>query len=466
MPLYLLLSLALVTSRLLNVVVIPQEDGPSCAFALGFAAMHDLIPDVVGDCLDDETYDPTTGDGHQPTTNGMLLWRKADSVVSFSDGTYAVLDGPLGLQQRPDGCRFNWEPNPTALPLVGTTACAPATPPVVFGVNFHPLHAADAPALPAAEALDRATAVGASAVRIDIHWAWIEPAGPGQALWTSYLVQQLDSFLDAANQRHLQVLAVVTESPCWALPAYGADCSEKAREDLPADANDFANFLGQLVSRYHDQIHYWELWNEPNLAPDPDPAAYARLLQTAYPVVKALDPSAVVLAGALAPVEAGPYSTQAYVAGMYAAGAKGFFDGLSFHPYTDGHAPTWYDDQFAMHSFTRSVQALHDQMLAAGDTSPLWLTEGGWTTVSRCVADVSKCSVPTLPTTEAAQRVDLTESLLLLSRWNFVAGYFWYELADDGPLASDNVEDHYGLFHHDLSPKPAALWLEHVVASR
>src|SRR5437899_1118728 len=40
----------------------------ACTFILGFATLHDLIPNVVGNCIDDESHDPQTGDALQHTT--------------------------------------------------------------------------------------------------------------------------------------------------------------------------------------------------------------------------------------------------------------------------------------------------------------------------------------------------------------------------------------------------------------
>src|SRR3989442_1330880 len=49
----------------------------ACGFTQGFAALHDLIPDVVGACVTDAV-PQAGGDVQQPTANGMLVWRKAD----------------------------------------------------------------------------------------------------------------------------------------------------------------------------------------------------------------------------------------------------------------------------------------------------------------------------------------------------------------------------------------------------
>ena len=94
--------------------------GPgTCRFVLGFAALHDRLPNVVGACLDNEQHNAVTGDGVQHTTGGLLVWTKADNVAAFTDGYRTWLQGPYGLQERLNSQRFPWEPNPGGLPLVG-----------------------------------------------------------------------------------------------------------------------------------------------------------------------------------------------------------------------------------------------------------------------------------------------------------------------------------------------------------
>ena len=80
-----------------------------CTFQLGFKSLHDLIPDVVGDCLDDEQHNPATGITQQTTANGQLIWRKADNWTGFTDGQRTWINGPQGLHQRPNSERLPWE---------------------------------------------------------------------------------------------------------------------------------------------------------------------------------------------------------------------------------------------------------------------------------------------------------------------------------------------------------------------
>lgn len=65
-----------------------------------------------------EHHNPAHGDGLQLTTNGLLVWRKADNFIAFTDGFRTWVNGPFGLQMRRNSQRFFWEQNPTGLPIL------------------------------------------------------------------------------------------------------------------------------------------------------------------------------------------------------------------------------------------------------------------------------------------------------------------------------------------------------------
>lgn len=81
-----------------------------CSFSPRFQPLRDQISEIVGDCLEDERTDPTTGNVEQRTTGGVLNWRQADGLTTFTDGTTTWLLGPDGLASRPnDAAPFAWE---------------------------------------------------------------------------------------------------------------------------------------------------------------------------------------------------------------------------------------------------------------------------------------------------------------------------------------------------------------------
>jgi hypothetical protein len=96
----------------------PASADGHCTFQLGFQSLRHLIPDVVGWCSANEYFDAATGDTQQATTEGLLVWRKADNWTAFTDGYHTWINGPNGLQERMNSQRFSWE---------GTTAAQPFT---------------------------------------------------------------------------------------------------------------------------------------------------------------------------------------------------------------------------------------------------------------------------------------------------------------------------------------------------
>ncbi|MEI6043094.1 MAG: glycosyl hydrolase, partial [Chloroflexota bacterium] len=329
-----------------------------------------------------------------------------------------------------------------------------------LGVNLHPLQPPEAPTGQIPKQVNLLPNMGASIVRIDLKWAWIEPFGPGSNNWNPDPIDRLNTFLNAMSGNNIEIVATVDSTPCWASTLPKKDCNPNTINYPPANLQDYTNFLSELVKRYKTKIKYWEIWNEPNL-PDfwatPDPEGYTALLKAAYSAVKAADPSAIVIGGALAPRN-DPIDTLTYLDRMYSAGAKGYFDKLSYHPYTDGNTPTWYDKLWPMMSYSSSVPAIRQHMQNFNDSVPIWLTEIGWTTVppSQC----SDCWTPVLPKTEDEQAAYMVEAINIAKTWNYVETFIWYKLIDTiSPFNPSKIsyEHYFGLFRKDYTAKPAVV---------
>ena len=78
-------------------------------FKLGFAALADQIPDIVGEPLENEHHNPVNGDALQQTTKGLMVWRKADNWTAFTNGYMTWINGPYGVASRLNEQRFEWE---------------------------------------------------------------------------------------------------------------------------------------------------------------------------------------------------------------------------------------------------------------------------------------------------------------------------------------------------------------------
>ncbi len=97
-------------------------------FRLGFAGLAARIPDVVGQPLENEHHNPLNGDSLQQTTTGLMVWRKADNWTAFTDGFRTWIDGPLGIQERRNEERLDWESRATPVPAPMPSPTAAAAP--------------------------------------------------------------------------------------------------------------------------------------------------------------------------------------------------------------------------------------------------------------------------------------------------------------------------------------------------
>ncbi len=158
----------------------------------------------------------------------------------------------------------------------------------------------------------------------------------------------------------------------------------------PDNLQDFADFVEAVVTRYQGRIRFYQIWNEPNVYPEwgtqpVDPEAYTALLCAAYHRIKAVDPDAVVISGAMAQTsELGTWSTSyegnnlmdtIFLQRMYAAGAGDCFDIMAVNDYMLWSGPTDHRMSQREINFSRPMW-LRDVMVANGDAGkPIWISE-------------------------------------------------------------------------------------------
>lgn len=220
--------------------------------------------------------------------------------------------------------------------------------------------------------LDMMQSAGVNTVRVMIPWAGIEKT-QGTYNWTA-----VDTIVNAANARGMSVLGMVNSTPQWA-----AQAGQPALSGPPASNAVFAGFAKRVATRYAGKVSAYEVWNEQNAtvfwSTGPDPAAYTQMLKAVYPAIKAADPNATVLVGGLSPLPhaQGMMNPVDYLKGMYAAGAKGYFDALAYHPYaTTTFSQSYYTSGGALNVLIK----LRQVMVAKGDTKLIWATEYGMPT--------------------------------------------------------------------------------------
>ncbi|MGI8422985.1 MAG: S1C family serine protease [Chloroflexota bacterium] len=100
-----------------------------CVFQMGFANLRQSAgAQVVGECLANERFNVANGNAEQPTTSGLMVWRKADNWTAFTNGYETWINGPAGLQSRLNKDRFEWESDtPAAVAPSPAAVAAPAT---------------------------------------------------------------------------------------------------------------------------------------------------------------------------------------------------------------------------------------------------------------------------------------------------------------------------------------------------
>jgi hypothetical protein len=102
-------------------------------FQLGFKALADQLPAVVGLPMENEHWG-ANGDSLQQTSAGLMVWRKADNWTAFTNGSRTWINGPLGVQERGNLERFDWETvlvppsQPTQTPVPPSAPPASVTP--------------------------------------------------------------------------------------------------------------------------------------------------------------------------------------------------------------------------------------------------------------------------------------------------------------------------------------------------
>jgi hypothetical protein len=315
-------------------------------------------------------------------------------------------------------------------------AAAGAVPPGFFGV------VPQAP-LSAAELAQMEGVVGT--LRIPVYWAQCEPAAG------EYYFGALDAEIGAAAERGIRVQPFVYGTPSWL-------AADPSRPPLGARARAaWARFLRALVGRYgsdgefwrgrirQEPIRLWQIWNEPNFVvfwhPQPNPAAYARLLRVSARAISGADRRARIVLAGVAPVGAG-MKTWVFLRRLFRRPGIGRdFDLVALHPYSTTIPELDYQ-----------VRKARQAMSASGmGGRPLLVTEVGvasWGTHPSAFVAGSDGQAQFLR--EAFGRL-----LQMRRRWR-IAGVDWFTWRDQRPLdRTCSFCQGAGLVDLEGKPKPA-----------
>ena len=310
--------------------------------------------------------------------------------------------------------------------------------------------------------VDRTVEAGFDWLKQQVEWSQTEPIEKGGFDW-----RELDKVVAAVSSAGLNLLLSVVRAPAWAL----GDRSHGP----PADPLDFRDFMQALASRYRGHVQAYELWNEANLAREwgygqIDAGEFVELLLAGNEGVKAGDPDAITVGGALTPagdVDIPDQKVQAiddvrFLEQIYAYRdgiARDAFDAWGVHPGGFNNAPTqeigsdrgsgwnghgsFYFQRYTQH---RAV------MEANGDgDKPMWLTEMGWST-----ANADPAYGFGADNSEEDQAQFLVDAFQLVRESApYITHVFVWNLNFQSVVGPEDEKFAFGLLRPDGSPRPA-----------
>ena len=302
--------------------------------------------------------------------------------------------------------------------------------------------------------------------RVVVTWASVETSS-GVYNWSS-----VDSQVAAASGGgKRQVLAIVRNNPSWA-------AASRCRLTTDAERTNLAKFMTALVTRYKDQVKYWQLYNEMDntseafdrqndlggcfgTASGTTPTSqgredYARTLETVGAAIHAADSNAKVLTGGL--VSGNHLSSSCPTCLFDADFARGVMSSLKSHGTLDRV------DYLAVHFFSsqsvdyvaygpdllgrvaRLRQDMRDAGLREDELKPIVVDEGSYTgMIGRSTSDSNDSF-------NRAQRDYVARALARAASADVVYLWFWLRDVNGSGLGGDNA---YGLMAADGSQKPS-----------
>ncbi len=367
------------------------------------------------------------------------------------------------------------EPEPPTVTVVpndtGDVTFPLETPYLEFGVVAH-LYYTDAERV-----LQLAQNAGFDWIRQQIHWKDTEGPEPGMYAW-----DELDYIVEATNRYGLKLLISIVRSPSF----YTAD----GGDGLPEDPTTLGNFVEQMALRYGNRIGAYEIWNEQNLAHETggriefeDVGRYVELLIECYDRIKAITPTAFVLAGA--PSSTGvtdpdiAISDLDYFHAMYSYRdgiIDGKFDAQAVHPGGSANPPDtlwpdnpsnadgWTDHPTFYFRHIENVRAVMEEYNLGHHQ--IWITEFGWATENETpgyefgnqVSFEQQAEYITGAIDRIYEQYPWVGNTFL---WNLNFAVLWNEQDPPQPL---HEQASFGILEGDWSPRPAYTALQGQIA--
>jgi len=212
-------------------------------------------------------------------------------------------------------------------------------------------------------------------VRQTFSWEQIEQS-QGTFDWSQY-----DRFVEHLGRREIGVIAVVTQTPSWAI-APGGEGFPDAPPDEPALLQTFTQ---AITSRFGDAVPFVQIWDQPNLATRWGGSAatgesFFPFLVAGFNGARAGNPDVRVISPELA-IESdtleGPGDLE-FIRRLYRFNGGSFFDILGIELDGGSYSPDDRRTSANRLNFSRAI-LFRDLMLAEADQgTPIWATSFGW----------------------------------------------------------------------------------------
>jgi hypothetical protein len=175
-------------------------------------------------------------------------------------------------------------------------------------------------------------------------------------------------YVTQAERHHVEILLTLALTPTWASARpteQSAQSPGNAAE--PKNIADWEDYVRTIATRYKGRIHYFEVWNEPNVKSfwSGSTPQLVELACSAYSIIKRVDPTAQVTS----PPFGAKWGLIFFEAYLGAGGGK-CADIIDYHLYVSPGPPE------EMVGFIQQVKEIMTRNGAAN--KPLWNTESAW----------------------------------------------------------------------------------------
>lgn len=330
----------------------------------------------------------------------------------------------------------------------------------IFGVNT--FLEQEAEPIKRQQSLELIHDAGFQFIRQEFVWEDIEIHGKGDFVdrrndpngvdaWAKY-----DQITQLASDNEIEIIARLSNPPNWtrALPV-----EQTGSKAPPDNYDDFGDFAAIVAERYKGQITYFQIWNEPNGNEEwgnhqpVNPVEFTALLCNAYGRIKAVNPDAIVLAGALTPtvdITDANLNDLIFLQKMYAAGAGDCFDIMSAQGYGLWSGATDQRLRPTVINYPHHL-LIRDVMVRQGDAhKPIWISEMAWNVVPDGI-------VPTFGRVTEEQQgrygVEAYQRAQEEWPWMGVMSYWFFKRAAD--FEKDQSWYYFRLMEPDFTPLPA-----------